>query len=172
MSDSPPSIFMRVLRVFFQAAVLLASFSGLIAQTTVGTGSIVGTVSDPSGAVISGAKVTITNVATGQFASVTTNSSGAFSSGALIPGSYKTVVSAKGFSLAEAAVKVLVGNTATVNVSLRIGNEKEVVEVQDFSLRVNTEQASVQGVLNEQQIENIVRIQTRSTRAPSFFAPR
>lgn len=38
----------------------------LIAQTTVGTGSIVGMVSDPSGAVINGAKVTITNAATGQ----------------------------------------------------------------------------------------------------------
>jgi len=155
MSGSQPFIGMRVPRVLFHAAVLLASFSGLFAQTTVGTGSIVGTVSDPSGAVISGAKVTITNVATGQFISVTANSSGAFSSGALIPGSYKTVVSAKGFSSAEAAVKVLVGNTATVNVSLRIGNEKEVVEVQDFSLRVNTEQATVQGVLNEQQIENL-----------------
>jgi len=155
MSGSQPSIGMRVPRVLFHAAVLLASLSGLFAQTTVGTGSIVGTVSDPSEAVISGAKVTITNVATGQFISVTTNSSGAFSSGALIPGNYKTMVSAKGFSSAEAAVKVLVGNTATVNVSLRIGNEKEVLEVQDFSLRVNTEQATVQGVLNEQQIENL-----------------
>lgn len=127
----------------------------LFAQTTVGTGSIVGTVSDPSGAVISGAEVTITNVATGQVIKLVTNSSGAFNSGALIPGNYKTLVSAHGFSSAEGAVTVLVGNTATVNVTLRIGNEKERVEVQDSASQVNTEQATVQGVLNEQQIESL-----------------
>ena len=155
MSGCLPSIGMRVPRVLFYAAVLLAGFSGLSAQTTIGTGSIVGTVSDPSGAVIGGAEITITNVATEHAIKLTTNSSGSFSSGALIPGTYKTLVSAHGFSSAEAAVTVLVGNTATVNVSLRIGNEKEVVEVQDAALQVNTEQATVQGVLNEQQIENL-----------------
>jgi len=62
------------------------------AQTTVGTGSIVGRVSDPSGAVISGAETKITNVATGQGIELTTNSSGSFNSGALVPGNYKTLV--------------------------------------------------------------------------------
>jgi len=119
----------------------------LFAQTTVGTGSIVGTVSDPSGAVISGAKITITNVATQQVIGVVTNDSGSFSSAALVPGDYKVLISAKGFSSAEATVAVLVGNTATVNVSLRIGNEKETVVVQDLASQVNTEQATVQGVL-------------------------
>lgn len=127
----------------------------LFAQTTIGTGSIVGTVSDPSNAVISGAKVTITNVDTHQVVNVVTNSLGSVNSGALIPGNYKIFVSAKGFSSAETFATVQVGNTATVNVSLRIGNEKEVVEVQDSVSRVNTEQATVQGVLNEEQIENL-----------------
>ena len=49
----------------------------LLAQTTIGTGSIVGSVSDPSGAVLRGARVTITNVATGRVIDLTTNSSGA-----------------------------------------------------------------------------------------------
>ena len=71
------------------------------AQTTVGTGSIVGTVSDPSGAVVIGAGITITNVATGQRIELTANSSGSFNSGALIPGNYKTQVSAKGFSTGQ-----------------------------------------------------------------------
>lgn len=127
----------------------------LLAQSTVGTGTIVGIVSDPTGAVISGASVTITNVSTGQLISVTTNSSGSFNSGALIPGNYKALVSARTFNSAGVTVDVLVGNTATLNVTLRIGNEKEVVEVQDSASHVNTEQATVQGVLNEQQIENL-----------------
>jgi hypothetical protein len=125
------------------------------AQTTVGTGSIVGTISDPSGAVIAGAQIKITNAATAAVIHLSSNSSGTFNSGALIPGEYRTLVSAQGFSSAEVTVTVLVGNTATVNVTLRIGNEKEVVEVQDSTLQVNTQQASVQGVLNEEQIENL-----------------
>jgi len=138
-----------------QILVLLSLARPLFTQTTIGTGSIVGTVSDPSGAVISGAKITITNVATGQVIEIATNSSGSFNSGALVPGDYKTLVSAKGFSSVGAAVTVLVGNTATLNVNLQIGNEKEVIEVQDSALQVNTAQPTVQGVLTEQQIENL-----------------
>ena len=79
----------------------------IFAQTTVGTGSVVGTVSDPSGAIIAGAQITITNIATGQVVELTTNSSGSFNSGALIPGNYKTLVSAKGFRSVEVLIAVL-----------------------------------------------------------------
>ena len=64
-------------------------------QTTVGTGSIVGIVSDPSDAVISGARVTITSIQNQQVVRVSTNSSGWFDSGALVPGDYQTLISAK-----------------------------------------------------------------------------
>jgi Carboxypeptidase regulatory-like domain len=70
----------------------------LLAQTTVGTGSIVGTVTHQSGAVVSGAKITITNAGTGQKIDATTNSAGAYNSGVLSPGTYKVQVSSKGFS--------------------------------------------------------------------------
>ena len=127
----------------------------VLAQSTVGTGSIVGSVTDPSGAVVSGAKVTVTNVATGQVVSTGTNSSGAYNSGALVPGSYKVQVSAKGFSSVNLPVTVLLGNTSTANARLQIGQESQVVEVQASEVQVNTEQPTVQGVLNAQQIENL-----------------
>src|SRR5277367_1186608 len=107
------------LRLECIALVLLAMLapaslvSPLFAQTTVGTGSVVGNVTDPSAAVISSASVTITNLATAQVVSLTTNSSGAYSSGALLPGNYKVQVLARGFSQLETPVTVLVGNTAT-----------------------------------------------------------
>jgi hypothetical protein len=148
--------FARVFACVLAAWLALLSMSRpLLAQTTVGTGSIVGTVSDPSGAVVSDAKVTITNVATGQVISLTTNSSGSFNSGALVPGVYKTRVSAKGFATAEVSRTVLVGNTATANVNLQIGQETQVIEVQESGVRVNTEQPTVQGVLDEEQIKNL-----------------
>ena len=69
----------------------------VLAQTTVATGSIVGTVTDPSGAVIVGAQVSVSNNATGQEIHVTTNSAGTYNSGALIAGDYTLRISAKGF---------------------------------------------------------------------------
>ncbi|MCU1295864.1 MAG: Oar protein [Acidobacteriaceae bacterium] len=127
----------------------------VLAQTTVGTGSIVGTVTDASGAVVSGAKVVITGIDTGQLLNLTTNTSGSYNSGPLDPGAYKVEVSLKGFRTVEESLTVQVGNTATANVSLQVGQESQVIEVQGSTLQVNTEQAEVQGVLTASQIENL-----------------
>jgi hypothetical protein len=150
--SSRPQVFVQLVCA---ALLFLSTPTSLSAQTTVGTGSIVGAVTDPSGAVVAAASVTITNSATGQVVRLTTNSSGAFNSGALLPGDYRTLVAAKGFNPIEVRTTVLVGNTSAVNATLRVGSGKEVIEVQDARLQVNTEQATVQGVLNEQQIENL-----------------
>jgi hypothetical protein len=135
--------------------VLIFSANILFSQTTIATGSIVGIVTDPSGAVISGAEVSVTNLASAQIIPATTNSSGAFNSGALTPGIYKILISARGFSSGEASVDVRVGNTATLNMRLQVGNEREVVDVQASATAVNTAQATVQGVLDEHQIEKL-----------------
>jgi len=134
---------------------LLLCSTLLLAQTTVGTGSIVGTVTDQSGAVVGGAKVAITNAATGQSVELMTNSSGYFNSGALTPGTYKVTISSKGFSTLATNTTVQVGNTSTVNPRLALGQETQTIEVQATQVAVNTEQAEVQGVVNSAQIENL-----------------
>ncbi|MGA8313828.1 MAG: carboxypeptidase regulatory-like domain-containing protein [Terriglobales bacterium] len=144
-----------VVRALSAALFVSLLTSSLFAQTTIGTGSIVGTVSDPSGAVLSGATVSITNVATGRVVHITTNSSGTFNSGALIPGNYTTQLSAVGFGPANVSATVLVGNTVTVNVTLQVGPDKTTTNVYETAAGVNTEQPTVQGVLSEQQIENL-----------------
>jgi hypothetical protein len=127
----------------------------MLAQTTLSTGSIVGAVTDPTGAVVSNTKVVITNTSTGQILNLTTNSVGAFSSGPLDPGNYKVQVSAKGFSSVSQTIGVQVGNAATFNVKLQVGQESQVIEVQASTVAVNTEQAIVQGVLTSEQVENL-----------------
>jgi len=127
----------------------------LVAQTTVATGSIVGTVTDPSGAFVDGARVDVTNLGTNQTISLTTNGSGSYNSGALAPSNYRVQVSAKGFSKVSQDVVVQVGNTASVNAKLSVGQESTVVEVQGSTVAINTEQAEVQGVLTSAQIENL-----------------
>ncbi len=154
LNSNPLRLGFRVCLLALMTAFLVSS-SLLLAQTTLSTGSIVGTVTDPSGAVVGGAKVVVTDLDTNQTFTLTSNSSGAFSSGPLDPGNYRVQVSSKGFSTVSQTVTVQVGNTATVNAKLALGQESTVIEVQGSTVQVNTEQATVQGVLTSSQIENL-----------------
>src|SRR5579862_7680336 len=141
------------------SALLLITLSALLccslfAQTTVSNGGIAGSVTDATGAVVPGAKVTITGP-TGQTIHATTSDSGFYTSAGLVPGAYKVRVEAKGFKTADVALNVQVNNTANGNVRLELGQESTVVEVQASEAQVNTEQAEVQGVLTAQQIERL-----------------
>ena len=142
---------------FITLAALFVLVAGgtLLAQTTVSQGSIQGTITDPSGAVVSGARITITNKATGQVVTQTTSTSGTYNSGALLPGDYTLRVEAKGFKTVEKPVAVQVAVTAPGNVRLELGQESQMVEVQASSIQVNTEQATVQGVLTADQIDKL-----------------
>jgi hypothetical protein len=136
------------------AIVALSCSSLMFAQTTVSTGSISGTVTDTTGAVVTGAKVTITG-STGQTIRTTSSGTGSYSSAALVPGTYTIRVENKGFKTAQLTLDVQVNNTANGNVKLELGQESTVVDVQASEVTVNTEQAEVQGVLNSSQIENL-----------------
>src|ERR1051326_8039523 len=122
---------------------------------TISTGSIQGTVTDPNGAVIPNAAVTITNKATGQAIKITSSGSGTYSSGPLLPGNYEVRVEAQGFQTQVTQVPVQVGVTANGNAKLTVGKATEVVEVTSTGVAINTEQSTVQGVLTTQQIENL-----------------
>ncbi|MBV9342551.1 MAG: TonB-dependent receptor [Acidobacteria bacterium] len=135
--------------------ILLSASTTLFAQTTISTGSIQGTVTDPSGAVVGSARVTIANKLTGQSLSTLTSSSGTYASGALIPGDYQVRVEVEGFKTVEMSVTVKVNTTSAANIMLTVGKAAETVEVAGSALAVNTEQATVQGVLTEQQIQNL-----------------
>ncbi len=153
LSLNTPRLGLRIGLVAVTLFLLVSSL--MMAQTTLSTGSIAGSVTDPSGAVVSDAKVVIKNAATGQTLNLSTNSSGYYSSGPLDPGTYKVQVSAKGFNSVSASVPLQVGNTATFNAKLALGRESTVVEVQANAVTVNTEQATVQGVLTSDQVENL-----------------
>ena len=93
--------FFVVLAAIAMLAFVFAGTQPAWSQATVGSGSIQGTVTDPQGAVVAGAKITITNVATGQSQESATTSSGTYSSGALTPGDYKVRVEAASFRSVE-----------------------------------------------------------------------
>src|SRR3984885_4140899 len=134
------------------SALLLCSTA--FAQTSVSDGSISGTVTDATGAVVPNVRVTMTGP-TGQTVHATTSNAGTYSSGALVPGTYAVRAEARGFKTTQLSVDVQVNNTANGSIKLEIGQESTVVEVQASEVGVNTEQAEVQGVLTASQISNL-----------------
>ena len=127
--------------VLISSTLLISTL--VFAQSTVGTGSIQGTITDQTGAVVGVAKVTITNKATAAAIHLNASSSGSYSSGPIQPADYVVRVEAKGFKTTEVPVTVQVGNTASVSPKLVIGQESQIIEVQAAALAVNTEQATV-----------------------------
>jgi len=134
---------------------LVTPLRHLTAQTTISTGSIQGTVSDQSGAVVPNANVTVSSEATGRSIKLVTTGSGTYASGALIPGEYVVRVEAKGFKTVTLPVTVQVGVTSAGNVTLEVGTETTVISVESTGITVNPDQTTVQGVLSARQIDAI-----------------
>jgi hypothetical protein len=140
---------------FVLAFSCLSLASRSVAQSTIATGSITGVVTDPSGAAVPNAQVTITNVGTNATIHVQTTSTGNYSSGPLNPGTYKIKVSAAGFQTFELTTVVQLGTTSSGDVKLKVGAQTMTVEVTGQAVAVNTEQPTVQGVLTANQIANL-----------------
>jgi outer membrane receptor protein involved in Fe transport len=123
---------MRILRTFAYGAlvaVLLATATGILWAQAVETGQVSGTVTDPSGAVVAGANVTVTAVATQATRTATTDTSGYYLVTALPPATYRVSIEAKGFAKQAANVTVQVGGKTTFDAKLTLGGTTEVVEV-------------------------------------------
>src|ERR1700688_2777953 len=114
--------------LIFFVCVLIAA-APTLAQSTTATGSIQGTLTDSTGAVVPNAKMTITNKDTGESFGVTTSSAGTYNSGGLVPGEYTVRAEVKGFKTVEAGVVVRVGVVSGVNLSLQVGTSSTVVQV-------------------------------------------
>ena len=119
------------------------------------TGTIAGTITDESGAVLPKAKVTVTNRETGAVRVLQTNSEGIFSAPSLSAGSYEVRVEAQGFQSFLRPAEVATGITTTVNITMQVGTTKEVVTVAGVASNINLESNTVQGVVTRQQIDNL-----------------
>ena len=155
LQSNCPRCDVRVCFLVLLGAFVVLSACLLPAQSTLATGSIVGTVTDQSGAVLAGANVKITRADKNQVIDLKSNAAGAFNSGPLVPGNYKVEISSKGFNTTSQTITVEVNNTVAANVKLQVGQENTIVEVQATDVHVNTEQATVQGVLTAAEIENL-----------------
>ena len=138
------------------AVSVFATLSARPLQAQVDTGSITGTVTDASGAVVSGAKVTLTNEGTAASLSTTTGSAGNYEFNPVRIGNYKIDVSAQGFKTSsEVHVTVDVSSNVTRNFKLQPGSVTETVEVTSEAPLLQSQDASVGQVVNQKNVNDL-----------------
>jgi hypothetical protein len=141
-----------VLLLCLLTTLVLTSIS--FAQKT--TGTIRGTVTDPSDAVLSGATVTVTNTSTGLTRTVTTNASGEYVVADLPPGNYNISFAAAGFKeFTSQNVALNVASTYLQNAKLVVGSASDQVNVEANAIQVDTTSGEVSEVVTGQQVREL-----------------
>jgi hypothetical protein len=144
----------RCLEVLCSCAISLLLVSLAFGQG--GRGTINGTVQDPSGALISGAQVTVKNVLTGAVTNLTTASDGHYSAPFLPPGQYEIIAVKLGFATeTQTGVVLDTDAVASVNFTLRPGSENVKVEVTANATAVDTTTGEVGQVIDEKTIQEL-----------------
>ena len=160
----------RILPVLLLAPVMITVTSPLLAQTV--TGSVNGTVTDTSGAVIPAAQVTVHNVATGVETPTTTNGAGVYSIRFLPIGQYQVTVQASGFTTQKFPPFALeVNQTAKIDVHMQTGGSTTTVEVQgSLAPILNTNDGTLSLSLSDNEISKIP-LNGRNFSSVTLFQP-
>jgi hypothetical protein len=120
-----------------------------------GQGTVTGTVTDLTQAIVPKANVTLTNVATGVTTKGQSSELGIFYFGAVPIGEYKIVVEKQGFDVWAGSFTLFVGQNAVVNPTLRVGSAKTVVEVTGAATLIETQSGAVADVKESNQIRDL-----------------
>ncbi|HTZ60058.1 MAG TPA: carboxypeptidase regulatory-like domain-containing protein [Acidobacteriaceae bacterium] len=155
-----------VSRMICCLAVITGLFTpAAFAQSDVG--SIVGLVSDQSGAVVSGANVTVTNQGTGETRRVTSDSSGRYTVTNLSPAVYTVTAEAAGFQKFVSSDNTLQSNsTVAIDAKLTVGQATQTIQVSDTATVLQTQSAAVQAEVTGEQVNK----QELNGRNPLYMA--
>jgi hypothetical protein len=145
-----------LLGVIIAAGVLLSCLVSSPIDAQVAGATLSGTVADESGSVILNAKVHIQNVATGVARDVPTDSAGFYSVPNLQPGIYDITVSATGFSTFEQnGVTLTVGAKQTLDMSMKVGQVTQKIEVTSEAPVVNLTSSAISNVIDETTVKEL-----------------
>ena len=144
-------------------AVLLPA--GMAHAQTATTGQILGQVTDPSGAVVPQAQVELRDPTTGAVRTTATDAAGQYVFAQVTPGTYSVTVTGSGFAKSVIQpVRVTVGNTSTINVSLQVGSTGQVVEVQSTpGADLQTFDATVGNTIGGNELLNLPSLERNTT---------
>jgi Carboxypeptidase regulatory-like domain len=162
----------RAWSVLLTVCLALSSANLLYAQANAG---LTGTVTDPTGAIVSGASVTVTDQGTGIENHAVSSSAGTYAVTGLKPGVYSLTVESTGFKKSvQTGVNVEVSTTATVNVTLATGSATETVQVTADPIALNTTQPQLGSTVEAAVVAalpNEVSGRGRQIDALQFLAP-
>src|SRR5712691_9853730 len=137
-------------------AILLLPVAGNNAFAQTETGLINGTVTDQSGAVVPGAKVTVRNVGTNAERLSGTDTNGFYSVSNLLPGIYSVTVESANLAKKEARTEVTVGARVSLNFQLSVGATSTIVEVTaEGGVQVDTESQTIGTVIDSQLVQEL-----------------
>src|SRR5437773_3728979 len=148
---------MRNLFSKFLFVLVVLALCGLpvLGQSTA-NGSLTGTVTDPTGAVVPGASVTVKSNETGQEFTARTSDEGTFTIPVLASGMYTATISAKNFKQAKVTeIKIDAGKPSSINVPLEIGSQAETVTIVGGGELLQTQTATIGTTLTGRQITDI-----------------
>jgi len=137
------------------SGVLLAALLAAPAFSQSGNGSVRGTVSDPTDAVVPGTKVRLTNTATNVVLETTTNGAGFYVFPVVVPGHYALTAEAPALSKFQAELTVQTAQSATLDLKLKVATETTLVTVQDATPLVTVDTTSLGNVLERRRIEQL-----------------
>ena len=141
--------------IILPTVVILFAFS-LVSAFAQGFGTLVGTITDPSGSVIPGVKVTVTDQGTQTARSVLANAQGYYVIPSLHPSTYDLTASTSGFATHEQKdVTLLADQSLTVDIRMTIGRITETVSVQSNSIQVDTTTSALSQVVEEKRIVDL-----------------
>jgi hypothetical protein len=139
-----------------QCILLLFLFSSIAGYGQAGRGAINGSITDQTGAIIPGAKVTLLNKANGVTVHTTTNSSGNYAFISLNPGVYSITANEKGFvTIVHDDVTVTVDQTTTVNLTLQIGSVSNVITVKGTAGLIESSNSTVGQLISAATIDRV-----------------
>lgn len=120
------------------------------------TGTILGTVTDSTGAVIPNVRVTVTNTATNMPFVTTTSSSGDYQAPSLIPGSYAVTAAMQGFQKSETTgLTLTVDQNLRVNITLKPGEVTQTLSVTAQAVTLDTDTAALSQLMSQHQVEQL-----------------
>lgn len=155
-----------------QLTLLITMFLFFVSQATGQTtfGSITGVVTDPSGAVVPGVTVSVTNEGTGLERKVVTSSGGVFNVPNLDVGTYRVTVTAPGFATYERSGLVLSSNQVlNIDASLKLETTATVTEVQAATPAISTETSALTNVKSNHVLQQLPLEMSRHLADKGFY---